>query len=279
MNVVLTIVAVVLSWMALSLVVSFVANPIRWYAYMSHTRLYALTKFVPAPCVLAISYLKELDQDRHFDDKTEWKLRYHAKRAIESLFLFGIPLRLTYLRASMTCAGSDAEYAKSRSEIDLENVHSSYRDMSTVGSHRCHEIMGHLPPVHKLSVILDAMGYDHVVELPQGGMVSTRLTGDEGGIRSLIDHGRTLEEVDAISKVIQCQVDEQKQQLKDEIDNSPEFIPFGRVMDMDSAMRKRLLSRENVAVVAERFRAKVDENPEVPLEILVEFMVESEVAS
>lgn len=261
------VVAIVLGWVLLSLGASAFTNPLTMYVNMTSKGGFWMTRFIPVPCLIGIAYMKE-----EYDEHWIWvgnKKRKQFRRVLETTLLFSLPARLRFLRVSRMCAASSAEHSRDRIEVMHLESHPHYRDVSAVGEHRCHETIGYLPPNNVLPTMLTVMGYDEIVNLYAGGIVSTRLTGDKGGTRALIDKCQSLDEAESVAGILQRIVDAEEEKRKTMKGN------YVQIVDADQAMRKRVLGREHVSMVSTAFREKSREYPDVPAEVLVEFVAES----
>lgn len=263
--------ALVLVWMALSFAVSAVTSPIRRYVLISYTRGFWLHKLVPVPCLIAISYLNEHENELMFLDKSAFHWKRKLSRWNERLFAFSLPSRMRYLKISRTCSASHAENALSKDEIHLTNTHPHYRDMTGIGTHRCHDVLGHLPPVHMLKAMLRAMGYENIVDMENGGVLVSRERGENAGLRPLLEVCSSLDEAEAVAVVLRRQVESEMQKIEQTIGLKPGDSRFlTQFMDTDSAIRKSIFSRGHITDVATAFQGYVKNNEDVPLEVLVE---------
>lgn len=262
MNIFAIIGCAVLAWIVLSSLISLATAPVFHLNRLKHHGSW-LTKWLPVPCLFALAFMEE--KEATIRAKSLYGSGYFIKWYFEFCVLFSLPSRIGYFQAARTCAHSPVDDLRKSSRARKSH------DLSTLGSHRCHAAIGHIPATHLLSDVIEAMEYDAIEGLFDSMITDYWITNWHPERRSLISQCRSLDEAESVAAILQRQIDNDKE-LNDLKSHS-----VSRSMERDCLrmVQNRVISENNIKKVAGEFRAKVDENPEVPLEILVEFTSDS----
>lgn len=257
------LIAVPFLWVALSLTATFLTNPVRWHAIMQNKRFPQLTQFVPVPCLVAIMDYRE----RFFEG--EWYANssetVRADHVIEKMFLFSLPQRLKFLRISKACGASSVENPRGHN-----SPYFPWSDPDKKGLHHCHEVAGLMPRTQRVSAFMHILGYDNIVDVfgeERGNAYISVEPQSRGRTRLLISNCRNFEEADAVAMILQRQIDEHE----DLAPGKPPLRPNWSRSDSLFHVRDKVLSHGNIVPIVKEFEGRVDEAPEVPLEIHVQF--------
>lgn len=255
---------IIAGWTLLSSAFSASITSLQFRALKSYDPEHDESKPVFLPCLLAASYLSERAGSRMRRDHVS---KYLFRELFFNLFLFGLPERIISARVSRACERSGDNDDNRRHVFGHRH-------------HWCHESREHVYPLPSLDAMVISMGYENLSSMKDGGTLMSKLKSDDGGVFAIIEQCRDLEEADAVATLVRRQIVAETESLKETLGMLPSdsFFASGGI-EAEQTMRDIILGRDNIIPIADAFKTRVDENPDLPLEILVELSTGMEVGS